>query len=250
MRVSTELVASSRIRIGGSARNARAIVSSCFSPGRQVGRVVVDDRVVAVGQRPDEVVDVGGLGGRARSPPRSRPRGRRRCSRGSCRGTATCPGGPSRTCGAGRRAVSSRVSIAVDRDPAAVDLVEAHQQVDERRLAGAGRADDGDRLARLRRRGSGPRSAACPARSGTTRPRTRPRPATPAERRRGATGSAISSASSSSSKTRSAEATADWRTLAMLAVWMIGKVNWREYWMNATDVAEASSGRSRPAGRR
>ena len=32
VRVSTELVASSRISIGGSARNARAMVSSCFSP--------------------------------------------------------------------------------------------------------------------------------------------------------------------------------------------------------------------------
>jgi hypothetical protein len=32
VRVSTDEVASSRIRIGGSARKARAIVSSCFSP--------------------------------------------------------------------------------------------------------------------------------------------------------------------------------------------------------------------------
>ena len=32
VRVSTELVASSRMRMVGSARNARAIVSSCFSP--------------------------------------------------------------------------------------------------------------------------------------------------------------------------------------------------------------------------
>ena len=32
VRVSTELVASSRIRIDGSARNARAMVISCFSP--------------------------------------------------------------------------------------------------------------------------------------------------------------------------------------------------------------------------
>ena len=32
VRVSTELVASSRIRIIGSDRNARAIVISCFSP--------------------------------------------------------------------------------------------------------------------------------------------------------------------------------------------------------------------------
>jgi hypothetical protein len=45
--------------------------------------------------------------------------------------------------------VVSRVSIAVDRDPPAVDLVEAHQQVDEGRLAGAGRTDDRDRLAGL-----------------------------------------------------------------------------------------------------
>ena len=32
VRVSTELVASSRMRIGGSARKARAIVRSCRSP--------------------------------------------------------------------------------------------------------------------------------------------------------------------------------------------------------------------------
>ena len=32
VRVSTELVASSRMRMAGSARNARAIVSSCFWP--------------------------------------------------------------------------------------------------------------------------------------------------------------------------------------------------------------------------
>ena len=32
VRVSTDDVASSRMRIGGSARNARAIVRSCFSP--------------------------------------------------------------------------------------------------------------------------------------------------------------------------------------------------------------------------
>ena len=38
---------------------------------------------------------------------------------------------------------------AVEGDPARVQLVEAHDEVDERRLAGAGRADDGDRLARL-----------------------------------------------------------------------------------------------------
>ena len=49
----------------------------------------------------------------------------------------------------------------------------------------------------------------------------------------GVTGSGISSASSSSSNTRSADATADWMTFAIEATWMIGIVNWREYWMNA-----------------
>ena len=59
------------------------------------------------------------------------------------------------------------------------------------------------------------------------------RPAAGSARILGATGSGISSASSSSSKTRSADATADCRTLAIEATWMIGKVNWRLYWMKA-----------------
>ena len=36
----------------------------------------------------------------------------------------------------------------------------------------------------------------------------------------------------------------------MLAVWMIGNVNWREYWMNGDDVAEGHLAGRRPAGRR
>src|SRR5690606_41443306 len=39
--------------------------------------------------------------------------------------------------------------LAVDEDPAAVELVEAHDQVHERRLAGAGVAHDRDGLPRL-----------------------------------------------------------------------------------------------------
>ena len=62
VRVSTELVASSRMRIVGSARKARAMVSSCFSPALTRAALVVDDRVVAVGQRVHEAVDVGGRG--------------------------------------------------------------------------------------------------------------------------------------------------------------------------------------------
>ncbi len=45
--------------------------------------------------------------------------------------------------------------------------------------------------------------------------------------------SGASSGSSSSSKTRSAEAAVLCSTFMMLATWVIGIVNWREYWMKA-----------------
>jgi hypothetical protein len=68
VRVSTELVASSRISSDGFDRNARAIVMSCFSPALMLLAVVVDDGVVPVGQAVHEPVDVGGLG-RGRGSP-------------------------------------------------------------------------------------------------------------------------------------------------------------------------------------
>ena len=48
-----------------------------------------------------------------------------------------------------------------------------------------------------------------------------------------AAGSGVSSASSRSSKTRSADAAVLCSTFMMLATWVIGIVNWREYWMKA-----------------
>ena len=121
---------------------------------------------------------------------------------------------------------------AVDADPALIDLVEPHEQVDQRGLAGAGRSDDGDRLAGfddevevLDERDVGQVAERDVLELDPPGDRA-------ADRRRSAT-SGISSSSSSSSKTRSAEAIADWMTLAMLAVWVIGIVNWREYWTNA-----------------
>ena len=48
-----------------------------------------------------------------------------------------------------------------------------------------------------------------------------------------AAASGVSSSSSRSSKTRSAEAAVLCSTFMMLAVCVIGMVNWREYWMNA-----------------
>ncbi len=156
VRVSTELVASSRMRIRGSARNARAIVSSCFSPGRDVGGVVVEDGVVAVGQRAHEVVDVGRLGGRD-----DLLLGGVLAAVGDVLAdrAAEQPGVLQHHAEGPAQVVAGHLAgvDAVDGDAPAVDLVEAHQQVDERRLAGAGRADDRDRLAGLARRGPGPR---------------------------------------------------------------------------------------------
>ncbi len=51
--------------------------------------------------------------------------------------------------------------------------------------------------------------------------------------RRALDSSADCSGASSSSKMRSAEATPDWNTLSIVATWVSGWVNWREYWMNA-----------------
>ena len=114
----------------------------------------------------------------------------------------------------------------------AVDLVEPHQQVDERRLAGAGRPDDRDRGARRDLEVE----VVDERRLGLVAER-HVRQLDPTLRRRRAAArlaaSGISSASSSSSNTRSAEAIADWNTLRMQASWVIGIVNCREYWMNA-----------------
>ena len=72
---------------------------------RQVARLLVDRRVVVLGQRPDEVIGLRRLRRLDdRLVARVRSRRRRRCSRESCRRTATCPAAPCRTCGAARRA--------------------------------------------------------------------------------------------------------------------------------------------------
>ena len=100
--VSTDEVASSRIRIarvdqqGPGDRDPLPLAAGERLPA------LADQRVVAVGQAQDELVGTGGAGrgddlvaGGARA-------GRRRCSRRSCRRTGTAPGGRCR-CGGGTR---------------------------------------------------------------------------------------------------------------------------------------------------
>ncbi len=115
-----------------------------------VGPLVVDDGLVPVGQAVHEPVDVR----RARRLEdlllRRVRRRRTRCSPRSCRRTATRPATPCRV-RAQVLAGHLRDVDAVECDPARGDLVEPHEEVDQRRLAGAGRADDGDGLAGLDR---------------------------------------------------------------------------------------------------
>ncbi len=65
----------------------------------------------------------------------------------------------------------------------------------------------------------------------TSRNSTRPR--TSRRRLRLRPGPGSCSSASSRANTRSAEATPDCSRLAMLATWVSGWLNWREYWMNA-----------------
>ena len=112
----------------------------------QIRRVVVDHRVVAAGQGTHEVVDMGRLGGR-----RDLVLGRAIAAVGDVladraveqpRVLEDHPERPAQVVAGHLPRVD-----AVDRDPPAVELVEAHQQVHERGLARPGRADDRDHLA-------------------------------------------------------------------------------------------------------
>ena len=108
VRVSTELVASSRISSAGSARNARAMVTSCRSPALMLRAVLVDDGVVAVGQGVHEPVHEGRRRRREDLLLGGVRAGRRRCCRGSSPRTARCPAAPCRSGRAGRRGASWR----------------------------------------------------------------------------------------------------------------------------------------------
>ncbi len=112
---------------------------------RDVAAVFGDNRVVAVGQAADEAVRMGGLG---------------RCKDllvGGVRlavGDVLAHGAGPQPCilqhhavAAAQRGAGHVPDVGTgDFDGAAVDIIEPHEQVDERRLAAARRADDGDAL--------------------------------------------------------------------------------------------------------
>ena len=152
VRVSTLLVASSRMRMLGSARNARAIVSSCFWPDGDVRGVLVEHGVVALGQGAHEVVDVGGLGGGD-----DLLVGRARLAVGDVVAdrAGEQPGVLQHHAERAAHLVAGEVAVvdAVEEDAPGVDLVEAHEQVDDGGLARAGRARRSRRSRRARPRG-------------------------------------------------------------------------------------------------
>ena len=96
VRVSTELVASSRISSCGLGEHGPGDRDQLLLAGADVRAAVVDPGLVAVGQGLDEAVDVG-RPGRLDHLLFGRRRGaRRRCCRRRCRRTARCPAAPSR----------------------------------------------------------------------------------------------------------------------------------------------------------
>ena len=124
----------------GSASSARANARAGAGRSR-ASRRAPRRRVVAVGQRPDELVGADASRPRG-SPRRSRPAGRTRCCRGSCRRTGRAPGARSRA-GGGASSVTSRRSCPSTGSPAG-RVVEPGQQLHDRRLAGAGGAHQRD----------------------------------------------------------------------------------------------------------
>ncbi len=108
--LSTDEVASSSTRIGGSLRMARAIDSRWRWPPDSFWPALADHRVVALGQVADELVRLGQPGGLLQLRVAWRRGGRRPGSPARSPGTGTRPGRRSRSPGAARPAARRRPS--------------------------------------------------------------------------------------------------------------------------------------------
>ena len=99
-------VASSRIRMRGSARSARAMAMRCRWPPESLIPALADDRVVALREAAHELV----ARGRCAPPPRSRrawrPGARSGCCRPPCRRTGSSPAAPRRAARGSRPAAA------------------------------------------------------------------------------------------------------------------------------------------------
>ena len=158
-RGSTALVASSSSTIRGSVQQRPGQRDPLPLAAGQGQAALADHGVVAVGQLGDEAGRLGRLRRRRRPARGRRPDGRRRCWRAIVSENRKLS---SKTIADARRAASasrrSRTSTPPTRTRAGVHVVEARHQHRQGRLARAGAADDGHRLARARRSGRRPRS--------------------------------------------------------------------------------------------
>ena len=139
-------VASSRIRIRGSASSARANATSWRWPAESCAAALADLGVEALGQPLDEL-------DRADRAPR--PPDLLLVGVGAAEGDVVADRAREQEALLGHdpelapQAVGLELAqvVAVDQQPAALRVVEARDQLRQRRLAGAGLADQGDRLA-------------------------------------------------------------------------------------------------------
>ena len=148
--VSSAEVASSRIRIGGFFRNMRAMARRCFCPPESL--TPRSPMIVSSPSGRSAIIVV-----QPRAPRRLHDLGLGRVEPAVGDVLADRAGEEEDVllhdadlARAARPASSSRMSMPSIVIAPGVDLVEARQQRAERRLAGAGRADEGDRLARPR----------------------------------------------------------------------------------------------------
>ena len=173
--MSTLEVASSRIRRRGSASSARANAISWRCPIESAAPRSATGRLVALGERLDEVVGADRAGGRLHVL-EARVGAAERDVLADRGGEQEALLRHDAELAAQRAHLHVAQVVAVDADRALAGVVEARQQLDERRLARARVPDERDGLPGGDRRGRCRAAPRRPRRSGSARPRARRRP--------------------------------------------------------------------------
>ena len=164
-------VASSRTRIGGPLRIGAGDRDALLLAARELQPALPDRGLVAFRQGRDEAVDLGEVGCRADVVVRGFPAPVLDIvADGVVEQHRVLRNHADRRPQARLRHLGD--VLAVDQDAAARRLVEAEQEARDRRLAGAGRADDGDRAPRRHLEAHPLRGSRAPAHRRSARPRS------------------------------------------------------------------------------
>ena len=175
-------VASSRIRMRGSARIARAIATRWrWPPDSRMPRSPTTVSYLSLNSSMNSSQCAMRLASRDLLAA-SRADCRSGCSRQSCRRTGSCPAGRCRAASDSRRSRSVPRSRPSMQDASRRRAVERHHQADERALARAARADQRGRRSRPAPRTTRPSAPACSACTRTTRCRSSTVPRTSSDR--------------------------------------------------------------------